>query len=106
MFESARRKEEILGSLNRLEVDLADTYAIIGTMKDFLNDTLTENTQLRLENERLRDRIEELESSTKVKKSVDSLQKIYDEGFHVCRTYYGKVLENGENCLLCQEVLA
>ncbi len=106
MFESTQNREEILESLNRLEIDLADTYAIIGTMKDFLNDTLTENTQFRLENERLRDRIEELESSTNARKSVDSLQKIYDEGFHICRTYYGKVLENGENCLLCQEVLS
>ncbi|MDR0300548.1 MAG: initiation control protein YabA [Streptococcaceae bacterium] len=99
-------KSEVLATLNRLEIDLADTYAIVGTMKDFLNDTLTENTQLRLENDRLRARLDELENPSKVVDRLVSLQKIYDEGFHVCRTYYGKVLEDGENCLLCQEVLS
>ncbi|MFV0555739.1 MAG: initiation control protein YabA [Lactovum sp.] len=103
-------KDELMANLNRLEIDLADTYAIIGKIKDAFADTIAENAQLRLENDRLHFRLEEMDKKDdkdeKDKNKLStSLLKIYDEGFHVCHTYYGKVLEEQENCLLCQEVL-
>ena len=98
-------KKELMLDLSRLETDLADTYAVIGTIKDILADSMTENNQLRMENERLRNRLEELELGKNSEKVNSNLLKIYEEGFHVCHTYYGKALEDGENCILCQEVL-
>lgn len=35
---------------------------------------------------------------------LNTLQKLYDEGIHVCPTYFGKTHDGG--CLLCMEVLS
>lgn len=98
-------KDELMANLSRLETDLADTYAVIGSIKDVLADTMAENSQLRMENDRLRLRLDELEHGKEQGAHSSNLFEIYEEGFHVCHTYYGKVLESGENCILCQEVL-
>ena len=98
-------KEEILADLGRLETTLADTYALVGTIRDSLSQAISDNIKLDQENEKLRARLVELEQAESPKNANNSLMELYDEGYHVCHQYYGKVLENGENCLLCQEVL-
>ncbi|MDR2976301.1 MAG: initiation control protein YabA [Streptococcaceae bacterium] len=100
-------RNELLSDLTQFENALADTYAAIGKVKQSLTETMSENACLRLENDRLRERLAELEKNEPVKSPAvaSSLMKVYDEGFHVCHEYYGKVLEDGETCLLCQEVL-
>lgn len=35
----------------------------------------------------------------------DHLEGIYDEGFHICNSYYGQTRENSEECLFCTELL-
>lgn len=35
---------------------------------------------------------------------LNTLQKLYDEGIHVCPAYFGKTHDGG--CLLCMEVLS
>ncbi len=35
---------------------------------------------------------------------LNSLQKLYDDGIHVCPAYFGKTHDGG--CLLCMEVLS
>lgn len=35
---------------------------------------------------------------------LNTLQKLYDEGIHVCPAYFGKPHDGG--CLLCMEVLS
>ena len=36
---------------------------------------------------------------------MSNLQEIYEDGFHVCRDFYGQRLEPGETCLYCAEIL-
>ncbi|GAB2025255.1 DNA replication initiation control protein YabA [Lactovum odontotermitis] len=100
-------QNELLADLTQFENALADTYAAIGKVKQSLTDSMSENACLRLENEKLRERLAELEKtdSGKSPAAASTLMKVYEEGFHVCHEYYGKVLEDGETCLLCQEVL-
>jgi regulator of replication initiation timing len=100
-------QNELLSDLTQFEIALADTYAAIGKVKQSLTASMSENACLRMENDKLRERLAELEPSGNGKSSTasSSLMKVYDEGFHVCHEYYGKVLEDGETCLLCQEVL-
>lgn len=96
-------KNDILGDLDHLETSLEDTYAIVGKIKEALSEALMENTQLILENDKLRTRLVELEYGEN--KSTPAMMEIFNDGFHVCHSYYGKKLNTGENCLLCQEVL-
>lgn len=98
-------RNEMLEDLNRLELALADTYAIVGRVKDALDDALTENTQLILENDKLRTRLAEIERDESKSTGTTTMLKVYNDGFHVCHAYYGKKLGDGESCLLCQEVL-
>jgi regulator of replication initiation timing len=101
-------KEEALEELLHLEVALADTYAVVGKVREALASALSEKRQLYLENERLRARVIELDellSGKSEEKPAQSLLEAYNEGFHICHAYYGRKLDDGENCLLCQEVL-
>ncbi|MDR0298369.1 MAG: DNA replication initiation control protein YabA [Streptococcaceae bacterium] len=97
--------ETILDELDRLDSVLADTYALSGNIKEALTQALEKNEQLAAENDRLRVRLNELEDKEPALNQTSSMQKLYDDGIHVCHQYYGKRLEPGENCLLCQEVL-
>lgn len=98
-------KNNMLEELGRLETALADTYAMVAKVKDTLAATVTENTQLMLENDKLRARLNELESESTETQATSNMLELYNDGFHVCHAYYGKPLLEGESCLLCQEVL-
>lgn len=64
----------------------------------------TQVAKLEEENERLRQRITPV-----IKKNQDTaggqkaLQQLYEEGYHVCPTYFGREHDGG--CLFCMEVL-
>ncbi|MDR1606066.1 MAG: initiation control protein YabA [Streptococcaceae bacterium] len=101
-------------NLSELEERLVATLTHASDIKSDYQKILTENTSLRIENARLRDRLaelSELETPENKQKQADkkvpmsNLQEIYDDGFHVCREYYGKHLESGEGCLYCGEIL-
>ena len=66
-----------------------------------------ENTALRLENSKLRERLGEVEADAPVKaKHVrESVRRIYRDGFHVCNDFYGQRREQDEECMFCDELL-
>ncbi|MDR0199974.1 MAG: DNA replication initiation control protein YabA [Streptococcaceae bacterium] len=100
--------KETLEELKALEAALADTYALTTAIKEALNDAITENTQLNLENEKLRARLADLDAmgaTSHAGSDPTKMLKVYNDGFHVCHEFYGKKLEPDENCLLCQRVL-
>lgn len=82
-------------------------------MKAALLDIVEKNTTLELENQRLRDHLRELNQTAAPKgkeiqelsKSRMNLEKIYEEGFHVCYDLYGSRRENDEPCAFCLEVI-
>ena len=100
--------------LSELEEGLVATLTQVSDIKINYQKLLTENTSLRLENARLRDRLAEFsephspenknEKSAK-KVPMSNLQEIYEDGFHVCRDFYGQRLDPGETCLYCAEIL-
>ena len=94
--------------LSELEEGLVATLTQVSDIKTNYQKLLTENTSLRLENARLRDRLAEFsephslenknEKSAK-KVPMSNLQEIYEDGFHVCRDFYGQRLDPGETCI-------
>ncbi|MFC2736767.1 MAG: DNA replication initiation control protein YabA [Leptotrichia wadei] len=87
----------------QLLVTLADVEAIKKNLKSLVE----ENTALRLENSKLRERLGEVEADTPVKaKHVrESVRRIYKDGFHVCNDFYGQRREQDEECMFCDELL-
>ena len=62
--------------------------------------------QLEAENERLRAQLspEALSEAQGLGGGQQALAKLYEEGFHICPEYYGR-LHDENGCLFCQEVL-
>lgn len=77
---------------------------------------IEENHNLAMENQHLKDRLDTLPMNSSEKNissssgqpmshSLLNLEKIYDQGFHICNLYYGKRRENDENCMFCTDIL-
>ena len=64
----------------------------------------TQVAKLEEENERLRQQITPVINENKdTAGGQKALQQLYDEGYHVCATYFGREHDGG--CLFCMEVL-
>ncbi len=71
---------------------------------------MEENTVLRIENGKLRERLSVIEAETETavknsKQGRELLEGIYNDGFHICNTFYGQRRENDEECAFCIELL-
>jgi len=103
-------KYEIFEQLGELENTLNTTLAQVSSIRQVLEASMTENATLRMELEKLRERLAEFEKK-EVKKSQTkdqpnpNLIQIFNEGFHVCHLHYAERLAEGESCLDCLELL-
>lgn len=114
-MEQTNLLEEFMNLSNQAE-ELSTKMA---AMKDVVTAVLEQNAELRMNNGRLRERIEELTAEHGVSaaapvehtaengmsKSRQNLEKIYIEGYHVCSKFYGQHLEKDESCAFCTEIL-
>ena len=105
LFEKLMRLET---NMNQLNQDMLDLKALV-----------EENVALQVENDNLKQLMDKSESSNSetvnphhmkhVKKplpSKDNLAMLYKEGFHICKgELFGKHRQ-GEDCLLCLNVLS
>lgn len=108
-------KRSLYDGLNQLESELRNTIHELVEMKEAMHEILEKNTALELENQKLREHLREMtqlsEEHTESKKpqglshSRMNLEKIYEEGFHVCYDLYGSRRENDEPCAFCLEVI-
>ncbi|MCF1584274.1 DNA replication initiation control protein YabA [Tetragenococcus koreensis] len=107
-------KRSLYDGLNEFEEDLQKLSQNLVEMKGSLQELVEKNTTLELENQRLRERIHELSHhdsnhSEKEKQELSqsrmNLEKIYEEGFHVCYDLYGSRREHDEPCAFCLEVI-
>ncbi|QCK42771.1 DNA replication initiation control protein YabA [Streptococcus pyogenes] len=102
-------KKELFDAFDGFSQNLMVTLAEIEAMKKQVQSLVEENTILRLENTKLRERLSHLEHETVVKnpskQRKDHLEGIYDEGFHICNFFYGQRRENDEECMFCRELL-
>ena len=84
-------------------VTLADVEAIKKNLKSLVE----ENTALRLENDKLRERLGEVEETApaKTKHVRENVRRIYEDGFHVCRDFYGQRRERTQNVCSVMSVI-
>ncbi|KRL86909.1 DNA replication initiation control protein YabA [Lacticaseibacillus pantheris] len=97
----------------------ADTASALAQKLENLREDFTavleQNAELKIENEHLRDRLQELiepdgtpkgkPSQGGLSKSKANLEKIYNEGYHVCSFQYGSRRVDGEPCAFCSAVI-
>lgn len=108
-------KRSLYDGMNQLESELRNTLNQLIDMKESLHRIVEKNATLEMENQRLREHLRELnqaiETPTEEKKTQElsqsrmNLEKIYEEGFHVCYDLYGSRRENDEPCAFCLEVI-
>lgn len=108
-------KRSLYDGLNQLESELRNNVNELVEMKESLQQLVEKNTALELENQRLREHIRELTEVNEehaedrknqvLSQSRMNLEKIYEEGFHVCYDLYGSRRENDEPCAFCLEVI-
>ena len=100
-------KKELFDALDDFSQQLLATLADVEAIKKNLKSLVEENTALRLENSKLRERIGEVETDTtaRAKHVRESVHRIYKDGFHVCNDFYGQRREQDEECMFCDELL-
>ena len=100
-------KKEIFDALDDFSQQLLATLADVEAIKKNLKSVVEENTALRLENDKLSERLNEEEETapTKTKHVRENVSRIYDDGFHVCRDFYGQRREQDAECMFCDELL-
>ncbi|MDN6625639.1 MAG: DNA replication initiation control protein YabA [Pisciglobus halotolerans] len=107
-------KKALYDTFTQLENETNKTLKKISDMKDEVEGLVEENATLRIENQHLRDRLSDLEKQkeinkdglgTEMTKSRLNLEKIYEEGFHVCNVFYGSRRVNDESCAFCLDVI-
>ena len=105
-------KRTLYDEIAYLETYLGNILSQIGEMKSSVHHLTEQNVNLEIENRHLRARLIELESLTaapeskqELSKSRLNLEKIYEDGFHVCNVCYGSRRENDEECAFCLDVI-
>ena len=87
-----------------LSEQLNAMQAVLQQVSSELKEMQLQVEKLESENERLRQRITPAIAKNKDTASGQTaLQKLYDEGYHVCPSYFGREHDGG--CLFCLEVL-
>lgn len=101
-------KSEIYEEFARLTEQTKDLVASVELLSDRMTKVLAENARLTIENQHLHDVIEqshEVKTEEGLSESRKMLQKLYQEGFHVCNDMYGKRLEANESCTFCLDAI-
>lgn len=107
-------KRALFDQFHRVENRISSVNEDLREIQQKLTELIEENTNLQIENQHLRDRIEyldkQLEPDTVVtepemSKSRLNLQKLYEDGFHVCNVYYGSRRVDDESCVFCLDVI-
>lgn len=111
-------QKELYDSLVSLEQQAKQYVEQLGIIKEELSRMNQENHKLRMENQYLRDRlddklgqesaedaVESEENPSGLTKSRLNLENIYEDGFHVCNLFFGKRREEDSPCAFCLEVI-
>ena len=93
-------KKELFDALDDFSQQLLVTLADVEAIKKNLKSLVEENTALRLENDKL-----EETTPSKTKHVRENVRRIYEDGFHVCRDFYGQRREQDAECMFCDELL-
>jgi regulator of replication initiation timing len=106
-------KRDLYDSFGDMEQQMQQMLDKMAQLRADMTTVLEKNAELVIENERLREHMVEIENETPKKsgntttlsKSRQNLEKLYDEGFHVCNQFYGKRRDDDESCVFCLEFI-
>lgn len=105
-------KMKLYDELVDVENNLQAMLFQVGKMKEVVDSLVEANLNLELENQHLRDRLDKVEKSAQLEdgkqelsKSRLNLEKLYEQGFHVCKDFYGSRRENHEECVFCSSMI-
>lgn len=106
-------KRDVYEELKDLQAEMVKMISKFEQVQDEVTQTLEQNAELEIENQHLRevlrsDRNEGVSGNNTeppLSKSRKNLEKLYEEGFHVCNFEYGKRRENDEPCAFCLDVI-
>lgn len=94
--------------LQQLHQSMQKMTEAIAALEDDILNTLKENTELKVENQFLREKLDKNKNqnqSTKSQSGLESLKKIYDSGYHICNMYYGTHRDLNSDCMFCLNIL-
>lgn len=109
-------KKELVDALSELENEAQATVDKMGQIQKDVAQLTEENHALRMENQHLRDRLEEeiqnsnsktepQKTEAKLTKSRLNLENIYEDGFHVCNLFFGQRRVEDGPCAFCLDVI-
>jgi len=105
-------KMKVYDELVTVERQLEAMLFQVKEMKPIIDDLMEENLNLQLENQHLHDKLDKLEkqeisddAKQELSKSRLNLEKLYEQGFHVCKDFYGSRRENQEECVFCSSMI-
>ncbi|MDT6980065.1 DNA replication initiation control protein YabA [Levilactobacillus zymae] len=107
-------KQAVYDQLKELKSQLETTLTQFSDLQTELTQVFEQNAELEIENQHLRDLLRELQRTLPeapettqqgLSKSRQILEKLYEEGFHVCREFYGTRRKQDEECAFCLEVI-
>lgn len=84
-----------------LRNEIWDIEEQLNVLLDRLQELRIKVDSLEVQNARL---LERLSDENIRSEGLEELTKLYDEGYHICSTYYAQN-RNGEECLFCQSFL-
>jgi regulator of replication initiation timing len=106
-------KRQLFDQVSHMETQIAELYEQLVGLKSHLSDLIEENHRLSVENEHLRNFLDEhvteetsfnVEEGALPGEGVDNLARIYKEGFHICHVQFGTP-RTDENCMFCLELI-
>lgn len=103
--------QSLYDALKEMDTRLNATAVNFSHLHESLIELMEKNAELEIENQHLRERVTEItekvgQNSPQLSKSRKNLEKLYNEGFHVCNEYYGKRRENDEDCIFFVLILS
>ncbi len=107
-------KRDLFDRFHRIENRATSLGEELREIQVEINQLIEENTTLQIENQHLRDRVNYLNKQLEedaaslepeMSKSRLNLQKLYEDGFHVCNVYYGSRRVDDESCVFCLDVI-